>query len=426
MIVDDAALYTTFSRRILRSMADAGAEVLTYNSPWRYADGRWSTGTPSARWCATARLAIKRRYHEKFLVVDGTEAVLGGMNWGTKYALGGTDDRWWRDTDVHLTGPVVADVQRRFLQDLFVFRALRDRRAGAARSSGWTRRRSSSRHGPRRRPSWRREGGRYFPPLAPTGDADIRYVGHKPWDESGSRSPNAMLQLIRGAQRTHLLGLPRRPPAPDLRREPRRRRRARGRGAPDHELPAILSEPHGPRAARLDVLGVQQPLPLADRAGHPRPRVAEAGRVPLEEPGGRRRGGRRRVLQRRQRLGVPPHRERGVRLRRRVPARGPAAVRDRPRRLQGGARSSRRGGRCGGSTRCAAPLHERNLLVEPSLLPAAVARDLAAGEVTWKYADPPPGRGALDDGARRRRRRPGPASSATPNCDTYDLEEVAP
>jgi phosphatidylserine/phosphatidylglycerophosphate/cardiolipin synthase-like enzyme len=38
------------------------------------------------------------------------------------------------------------------------------------------------------------------------------------------------------------------------------------------------------------------------------------------------------------------------------------------------------------------PLHERNLLVEPSLLPAAVARDLEAGTITWKYADPPPSR----------------------------------
>ena len=36
------------------------------------------------------------------------------------------------------------------------------------------------------------------------------------------------------------------------------------------------------------------------------------------------------------------------------------------------------------------PLHERNLLVEPSLLPPAVARDLGAGDITWKYADPPP------------------------------------
>ena len=36
------------------------------------------------------------------------------------------------------------------------------------------------------------------------------------------------------------------------------------------------------------------------------------------------------------------------------------------------------------------PLHERNLLVEPSLLPEAVVRDLAAGKVTWKYADAPP------------------------------------
>ena len=43
------------------------------------------------------------------------------------------------------------------------------------------------------------------------------------------------------------------------------------------------------------------------------------------------------------------------------------------------------------------PLHERNLLVEPSLLPPEVARDLGAGAVTWKYADPPPDPASLDE-----------------------------
>ena len=46
------------------------------------------------------------------------------------------------------------------------------------------------------------DGRRYFPALPPTGDVDIRYVGHKPWDEERLPLTNAMLQLIRGAQRT--------------------------------------------------------------------------------------------------------------------------------------------------------------------------------------------------------------------------------
>src|SRR5262249_46482733 len=114
IIVDDAALYTTFSRNILKGMAKSGVEVLTYDSPLHYLGFR--------RMIRKGKIALKRRVHEKYPVVEGRQSVLGGMNWGTKYALGGTDPKWWRDTDVYLTGPVVADIQRRFLTDVFVYR----------------------------------------------------------------------------------------------------------------------------------------------------------------------------------------------------------------------------------------------------------------------------------------------------------------
>lgn len=91
LIADDAALYTTRSRAILQSMADGGAEVLTYNNPFRYLAIDWARGHPIRQLSRGAKVAIKRRFHEKYLVVDGREAVLGGMNWGTKYALGGSD-----------------------------------------------------------------------------------------------------------------------------------------------------------------------------------------------------------------------------------------------------------------------------------------------------------------------------------------------
>jgi cardiolipin synthase A/B len=192
IIVDDAALYTTLSRGILKHMAKAGVEVLTYDSPLRYLTLARLGGHP----IRNAKLALKRRFHEKYLVVDGREAILGGMNWGTKYALGGSDVKWWRDTDVHLTGPVVADVQRQFLRDVFVYRAQaeaghrrnrsEDARAAQAKEDALT-------YG-------REHASTYFPPLAATGSSRIRYVAHKPWDDQELPLTHAFLHLIRSAQ----------------------------------------------------------------------------------------------------------------------------------------------------------------------------------------------------------------------------------
>ena len=201
MIVDDAALYTTRSRGTLKQMADAGAEILTYESPLHFFSIRWAKGHPLHQLVRDVKVALKRRFHEKYLVVDGRESILGGMNWGTKYALGGTDDKWWRDTDVHLTGPVVADIQRRFLMDVFVYRAMNE---------AWRRRRDHSFDPVSHMEQARKQAeefmvdqaATYFPTLASTGDSRIRYVGHKPWDEQYLPLTNAALQLIRTARKS--------------------------------------------------------------------------------------------------------------------------------------------------------------------------------------------------------------------------------
>jgi phosphatidylserine/phosphatidylglycerophosphate/cardiolipin synthase-like enzyme len=193
MIVDDAALYTTFSRGILRDMAKAGVEVLTYDSPLHYLGFR--------RMIRKGKIAVKRRFHEKYLVVDGEQSILGGMNWGTKYALGGTDPKWWRDTDVYLSGPVVAGVQRRFLLDAFVYRA---------QAEAWKRRKEKGfdpvallEDAHKQAEAFMQEqAATYFPPLEPPGTNRIRYVGHKPWDESAVPLTNATLHLVRSARQS--------------------------------------------------------------------------------------------------------------------------------------------------------------------------------------------------------------------------------
>jgi cardiolipin synthase len=72
---------------------------------------------------------LNNRWHMKILSVDGSEAMLGGMNIGSEYANGGTSRRdlsqgegsfsagAFRDTDVKVAGPVVERVNRTFAQN---------------------------------------------------------------------------------------------------------------------------------------------------------------------------------------------------------------------------------------------------------------------------------------------------------------------
>lgn len=65
------------------------------------------------------------RDHRKILVVDGRVAILGGINLATDYqssgpgrsgAGEGQENDYWRDTDIELRGPAVAQVQKLFLE----------------------------------------------------------------------------------------------------------------------------------------------------------------------------------------------------------------------------------------------------------------------------------------------------------------------
>ena len=79
------------------------------------------------------RWSINHRDHRKLLIVDGRTVILGGMNIDNVYATssgggssmgsgrsggksGGENGGGWRDTDIQIEGPVVADFQKLFLQ----------------------------------------------------------------------------------------------------------------------------------------------------------------------------------------------------------------------------------------------------------------------------------------------------------------------
>jgi cardiolipin synthase len=104
---------------------------------------------------------LNQRDHRKILLVDGQVAILGGINISSVYASGSalrragkpsTNHVEWRDTDIQLEGPVVAEFQKLFLQ------------------------------------TWAKQLGpslaakAYFPPLTPKGKDIVRAIGSTPDD----------------------------------------------------------------------------------------------------------------------------------------------------------------------------------------------------------------------------------------------------
>ena len=97
-----------------KQLTDSGIQVLEFN-PINPAEVRKD-------W------ALNQRDHRKLLIVDGRTAFLGGINISSVYSSGsfrreshpknniGTDGSLaWRDTDLQLQGPVVAELQKLFL-----------------------------------------------------------------------------------------------------------------------------------------------------------------------------------------------------------------------------------------------------------------------------------------------------------------------
>lgn len=82
---------------------------------------------------------VNRRFHEKYWVIDDEVAFLGGTNIANEYARYGDDPHdKWRDQDVLLTGPVVADVARAFDDNYEYFRERRASRLPVNRPSLWS------------------------------------------------------------------------------------------------------------------------------------------------------------------------------------------------------------------------------------------------------------------------------------------------
>ncbi len=203
-ILDGLVLYTTFSMGIIEEMEQAGVELIRYNKLFDHLLPEWGSGRPIHQFIRAVKFKQKRRFHEKYIIVDGRDLVLGGMNWGGKYAFGGVKPKSWRDTDVHVTGPVVADVQRQFIRDFFLYSAMN--RDGRRRPPGVTRPSHVLEAIEDEAKLIDREGEAIFPATENTGETRIRYLSHKPYDEDGLRITEALLLAFSGAQKSILWG----------------------------------------------------------------------------------------------------------------------------------------------------------------------------------------------------------------------------
>jgi cardiolipin synthase len=185
---------------VLSDIAKAGATLIRYHKVFRDWLPDLRRGHPFRQLVHNIKYKAKRRFHEKFTLVDGWALVLGGINWGDKYAFGGLKPEAWRDTDVYVTGPVVADVEAQFMRSFFLYQAM-DEEYNARRAAGFNRNSFFESARQRAEDAINEKVPEYFPRLLPTGNERVRYLPHKPYDEERLRHTEAYLLMFRRAQR---------------------------------------------------------------------------------------------------------------------------------------------------------------------------------------------------------------------------------
>lgn len=165
-LIHDSVGTLKTSAEFFQRLRDNGINVLEFN--------------PVNPLSAKAGWDVNQRDHRKMLVVDGRRAILGGINVSSVYSGGsGKPDGPaaglpWRDTDLDVEGPVVAEFQKLFIET-------------------WQRQHGAD-LGPRS----------FFPPLARAGDAVMRAIGSSP-DAPTSQIYATLLSAIGSAETEILL-----------------------------------------------------------------------------------------------------------------------------------------------------------------------------------------------------------------------------
>lgn len=172
-IFEDDEIGREFADLLLRQQARGVQVNLIYdsvgglNTPATFFDRLKQGGVavlefnPVNPFLARTMPSINHRDHRKLLVVDGHTAFVGGINISSVYSTGSMMKRViraadrtavWRDTDIQIEGPVVAEFQKLFMQ------------------------------------TWQKQAGQalaprsYFPPLQTQGSDIVRAIGSSPHD----------------------------------------------------------------------------------------------------------------------------------------------------------------------------------------------------------------------------------------------------
>ncbi len=108
-IIYDSVGSITTPESFFKRLRDGGIQVVEFNpkSPFK-APGSWF---------------LVRQDHRKILIVDGKVAIIGGINISSVYSSSFSRKKQvegqplaWRDTDLQIEGPAVAEVQKLFLE----------------------------------------------------------------------------------------------------------------------------------------------------------------------------------------------------------------------------------------------------------------------------------------------------------------------
>jgi cardiolipin synthase len=98
----DAVGSSGAGRRFFDDVTRAGGQVRRFQPP--------RLGLARARF-------FNFRTHRKIVVIDGRVGFTGGVNWAACHSARASGPSAWRDTHVELEGPVVASLQRTFLEN---------------------------------------------------------------------------------------------------------------------------------------------------------------------------------------------------------------------------------------------------------------------------------------------------------------------
>lgn len=198
IILDEIVNRTTFAAKTIRALEQQGAQIHQYNplfEEWGTVKGR---PNPFKHLTRIAKLKLKRHFHEKYMIIDGADCILGGINWGDKYAYGGDPNRpeAWRDSDVYLRGAVVNDIQKQFLSDFHRYQLWKDRTPDQpqlyhefAPKTRWVDHNFIAEN-----------YAQYLPTPEKAGNTAVRYVAHKPYDNNELTLTDTFLALIEGAE----------------------------------------------------------------------------------------------------------------------------------------------------------------------------------------------------------------------------------